>query len=148
MKIAVSTDERTDLIETLLQLLTERGHEILYFGPSTKGTSVDWPLITQDAVEAIRNKTADEGIVCCWTGTGASMVANKIPGVRAALCVDAVTAKGARMWNHANVLALSLRLTSEPVLKEILAAWFETPFSTDEWNKLQMERIQFLDKTR
>ena len=55
------------------------------------------------------------GVVCCWTGTGVSIAANKVPGVRAALCTDAATASGARRWNDANVLALGLRLTSERV---------------------------------
>ena len=70
--------------------------------------------------------------MCCWTGTGASIAANKVPGVRAALCLDAATAAGARRWNDANVLALSLRMTSEPVLGEILDAWFSTPPSSDQ----------------
>jgi ribose 5-phosphate isomerase B len=78
----------------------------------------------------------------CWTGTGATLAANKVPGVRAALCHDAETAKGARIWNHANVLGLSLRATPEAVAKEILNAWFETPFSDDEWNLCQMRRIR------
>ena len=78
----------------------------------------------------------------CWTGTGATLAANKVPGVRAALCHDAETAKGARTWNHANVLGLSLRATPDAVAKEILSAWFETPFSNDEWNLCQMRRIR------
>ncbi len=69
---------------------------------------------------------ADRGVVCCWTGTGVSIAANKVPGVRAALCVDAETARGARRWNDANVLALSLRLTSEQVATEILDAFLST----------------------
>jgi ribose 5-phosphate isomerase B len=82
-----------------------------------------------------------EAIVCCWTGTGASIVANKVVGISAALCADAETAKGSRVWNHANVLALSLRSTSEAIAKEILDAWFSTPYPDDEWNKKQIERI-------
>ncbi|HIA29720.1 MAG TPA: galactose isomerase, partial [Candidatus Marinimicrobia bacterium] len=63
----------------------------------------------------------------------------------AALCRDAETAKGARKWNHANVLALSLQATSESVLKEILDAWFSTKFSDDEWNLKQIERIRHME---
>lgn len=74
---------------------------------------------------------ADQAVVCCWTGTGASIAANKVAGVRAALCADAATAAGAREWNDANVLALSLRLTSRQVLTEILDAWFAGAPSTD-----------------
>jgi ribose 5-phosphate isomerase B len=92
----------------------------------------------------------DEGIVCCWTGTGASIAANKVPGVRAALCHDAETARGARIWNHANVLALSLRSTSLPVAKEILDMWFNTPVKDGEaqsaWNLQQIERVQQLEQ--
>ena len=68
---------------------------------------------------------ADQAVVCCWTGTGASIAANKVAGIRAALCADAETARGARRWNDANVLALSLRTTSPALLGEILDGWFE-----------------------
>jgi ribose 5-phosphate isomerase B len=94
----------------------------------------------------VANKQADEGIVCCWTGTGASIAANKVPDIRAALCHDAQTASGARTWNHANVLALSLRTTTEAIAKEILDAWFSTPYSNDDWNCLQIARIQQLEE--
>jgi ribose 5-phosphate isomerase B len=99
-------------------------------------------------MEEIKQGRADEGIVLCWTGTGCALVANKVPGIRAALCGDAETAKGARIWNHANVLALSLRLTSDALLKEILKAWFETPYSTDEWNLLQMQRLKEIESNK
>ena len=82
----------------------------------------------------------------CWTGTGASLAANKVVGIRAALCHDAETAKGARIWNHANVLALSLRATPVPIAREILDAWFSTPFGTDEWNLKQIERIRRIEQ--
>ena len=78
---------------------------------------------------------ADQGVVCCWTGTGASIAANKVAGARAALCADAETARGARRWNDANVLALSLRTTSAALLDEILDGWFdgEPTMSTTTW---------------
>ena len=81
----------------------------------------------------------------CWTGTGASLAANKVAGIRAALCHDAETARGARVWNHANVLALSLRATPVPIAREILDAWFSTPVSDDEWNLRQMARIRAIE---
>lgn len=146
MKIAVSSDEYLPLIDFLLQDLKNRGHEVFYFGPRAGENSRDWPLVTLQAVEKIKVGEADEAIVLCWTGTGSSIAANKVAGIRAALCQDAETAKGARIWNHANVLALSLRTTSEPVLREILDKWFSTPFSDDEWNKKQIERINEMDK--
>ncbi|MFQ6615206.1 MAG: RpiB/LacA/LacB family sugar-phosphate isomerase [Fidelibacterota bacterium] len=145
MKLAVSTDERTHLVEAVLKELKTRGHEVIYFGPEGD-ESLDWPEVTEKAVQQVVDKKADEAVVMCWTGTGCSIAANKVPGVRAALCHDAETAKGARIWNHANVLALSLRSTPEAVLKEILDAWFGTPYSDDEWNLKQIERIRKLEK--
>ena len=144
MKIALSTDERTDLVERLLKELNERHHTVEYIGPEA-GEDADWPEVTCRAAELVASGAADEGIVMCWTGTGASIAANKVKGIRAALCRDAETAKGARIWNHANVLALSLQATSEAVLKEILDAWFSTKFSDDEWNLKQIERIRHME---
>jgi len=106
----------------------------------------DWPVVGQALAEAVAEGRAEEGILFCWTGTGASIAANKVPGVRAALCHDAETARGARVWNHANVLVMSLRATSEAIAKEILDAWFQTPFSEDEWNLRQIERIRRLEE--
>ena len=136
MKIVISSDEHLPLIDVLLDEVQRRGHEARFIGPG------DWPEVTRQAIEEIQQGRADEGIVLCWTGTGCSIVANKMPGIRAALCVDAETAKGARIWNHANVLALSLRLTSPTILKEILSSWFDTPFSTDAWNLQQVKQIE------
>jgi ribose 5-phosphate isomerase B len=87
----------------------------------------------------------DQAVVMCWTGTGATLAANKVPGVRAALCHDAETARGARVWNDANVLGLSLRTTSDALAREILAAWFETSAGQDEWNRRQLQRIAELE---
>jgi ribose 5-phosphate isomerase B len=145
VKIAVSTDERTHLVDALIDDLNRRGHEVVYCGPAKGEESVDWPVVTLEAIEKVRTGQADEAIVMCWTGTGCSIVANKVPGIRAALCVDAETARGARVWNHANVLALSLRATPEPVLNEILDRWFDTPFGDDDWNRRQIERVVELD---
>src|SRR6266516_5755349 len=146
MKIAIGSDERTHLTEMLAEELKKRGYELILFGPLAENDpDVDWPLTSSKVAQAVASGEADEGIVCCWTGTGASIAANKVPGIRAALCHDAETARGARTWNHANVLALSLRVTSEPIAKEILDAWFETPFSEDEWNRKQIQRIKQLE---
>ena len=146
MKIAVSTDERTPLVETLLSELKKRNHHVAYFGPEGD-ESVDWPVVTEQAAALVADGEVDEGIVMCWTGTGASIAANKVKGIRAALCRDAETAKGARTWNHANVLALSLQATDDATLKEILSAWFDTPYSDDEWNLEQIGRIRKLEQT-
>jgi ribose 5-phosphate isomerase B len=146
MRIAVSTDEHTHLVDAVLDDLERRGHEVLFSGPAAGQESIDWPEVTLDAIDRVRTGEADEAIVMCWTGTGCSIVANKVPGIRAALCGDAETARGARVWNHANVLALSLRATPEPVLKEILDRWFDTPFSDDDWNRRQIERVRAVEE--
>jgi ribose 5-phosphate isomerase B len=145
MKLAVSTDERTYLVDAIMEELQKRGHEVEYFGPEP-GKEADWPEVTLQAVERVVGGQVDEAIVMCWTGTGCTLAANKVPGIRAALCQDAETAKGARIWNHANVLGLSLRATPEAVAKEILNAWFDTPYSNDEWNMRQMQQIKEIEK--
>src|SRR5262249_53234331 len=97
------------------------------------------------AAEMVANGQADQAVVMCWTGTGATLAANKVPGARAALCHDAETARGARTWNDANILGLSLRSTSEAVAHEILDAWFSASPGNDEWNRRQLQRIQELE---
>ena len=147
-KIAVSCDEYGHLVDVLLDALRKRGYDPVYFGPSQGEEAHDWPVVTQKAVNFMRDGLAKEAIVMCWTGTGCAIAANKTPGIRAALCQDAETAKGARIWNHANVLALSLRTTSEPILEEILEVWFTTPYSEDEWNVKQIRRVNAMDGNR
>jgi len=144
MRVAVSADEYTHLVDVIRDEVRKRGHEVTYVGAEA-GQPADWPDVTLQAVERVARGEADEAIVMCWTGTGATLAANKVRGIRAALCHDAETAKGARIWNHANVLGLSLRATPEAVAKEILDAWFDTPYSTDEWNLKQIERIREIE---
>lgn len=151
MKIAVSSDEHSPLVDAVIEEITKRGHAVEYCGPRAgepASEANDWPLVTVEAVARVADGRADEAVVMCWTGTGASLAANKVAGVRAALCHDAETAKGARIWNHANVLALSLRATPVPIAREILDAWFSTPFSDDAWNLRQMARIRALEADR
>jgi ribose 5-phosphate isomerase B len=146
MKIAVGSDERTNLTDTVIEELRKRGHELILFGPLAENDpDSDWPLTSSKTAEAVATGQANEGIVFCWTGTGASIAANKVAGIRAALCHDVETARGARTWNHANILALSLRATSEAVAKEILESWFATPYSDDDWNRQQIERVRQLE---
>lgn len=121
MRIAVGSDECLPLVEQLVTWLGEHGHEVLRVGEGAL-----WPEVGRCVGEAVAEGRADRGVVCCWTGTGVAMAANKVIDVRAALCTDAETARGARRWNDANVLALSLRLTSGPVGVEILEAFLDT----------------------
>ncbi|MEU5342670.1 RpiB/LacA/LacB family sugar-phosphate isomerase [Streptomyces sp. NPDC020766] len=131
MRISVSSDMDEPVARALLEELRGRGHEVLAYGALSPGGDPRWAVCSETAARQVAAGTADQAVVCCWTGTGASIAANKVPGVRAALCTDAYTAEGARRWNDANVLALSLRLTSEPLLKEILDAWFAAEASED-----------------
>ncbi len=147
MRIAIGSDERTHLTDALIEDLRGRGHEVLPFGPLAEhDADVDWPLVSANVARAVAEGRAEQGIVCCWTGTGASIAANKVPGVRAALCGDPETARGARVWNDANVLALSLRAISEPVAKEILDAWFAAEPGSDGWNQQQLTRLRDLER--
>ena len=145
MRIVLSSDEYCDLIPVIQEEIRKAGHDCNYVGPGP-GEEKDWPRITAEAARGVASGDYHEGIVLCWTGTGASIAANKVRGIRAALCADAETARGARIWNHANVLALSIRKTSAPVLREILEVWFSTPFSSDDWNLKQMEHILALER--
>ena len=130
MKLAIGSDERTHLTDVIVDELNRCGHQVELFGV-LRGANESWTRVAQLVAERVAGGQADEGILFCWTGTGVSIAANKVPGIRAALCQDAETAKGARLWNRANILCLSLRATSEVVAKEILAAWFATPLGTD-----------------
>ena len=131
MRIAVAADERTGVAELVVSELRERGHEPLAHGALAAGEPDDWAWASEAAARDVADGRAEQAVVCCWTGTGASIAANKVAGIRAALCVDAATAAGARRWNDANVLALSLRTTSAAELAEILDAWFESEPSAD-----------------
>lgn len=124
MRIAVSSDMDEPVARQLLDELRRRGHTVTAYGALRGDDRADWAWSAGAAARAVADDGADQAVVCCWTGTGASIAANKVPGVRAALCGDAYTAEGARKWNDANALALSLRTLSGPVLVEILDAWF------------------------
>jgi ribose 5-phosphate isomerase B len=127
----VASDERAGVAERVVEELRRRGHEPVLHGALADDERDDWAWASEAAARDVAEGAADQAIVCCWTGTGASIAANKVPGVRAALCADAETASGARRWNDANALALSLRATSEAVLEEVLDAWFAGEPSAD-----------------
>jgi ribose 5-phosphate isomerase B len=124
MRIAIAADELTGIAALVPAELHRRGHELIAHGAYAEGERPDWAWASEQAARDVAEGRAEQAIVACWTGTGASIAANKVAGVRAALCGDAQTAQGARRWNDANVLALSLRLTSQAALEEILDAWF------------------------
>lgn len=128
MRIAFGTDEQTAVTDAVESWLREHGHEVLV--PADRGGP--WPDVGTAVGRAVADGDADRGVVCCWTGTGVSIAANKVPGVRAALCTDRGTAEGARRWNDANVLAFGLRLTTDTVAAELLEAFLDTDPDPDE----------------
>jgi ribose 5-phosphate isomerase B len=130
MRVVIAADEDTDMVEVVARLFEERGHEVarLDAGP--------WAVVALAAAEKVARREADHAVVLCFTGTGVAMAANKVRGVRAALCVDASTAAGARRWNDANTLALSLRLLSPAVATEIVEAWLTTVYAGSEGDSL------------
>ncbi len=146
MRIAVAADERTGVADAVVEELRRRGHEAVLHGALTDAEGDGWASASAAAARDVVEGRADQGVVCCWTGTGASIAANKVPGVRAALCGDAQTAEGARRWNDANVLALSLRSTSEAELAEILDAWFAGEPSADADDRANVEHLDELDR--
>jgi len=121
MRIALGTDERTSLTGFVQEHLRRQGHEVVVVADG-----IDWPDAGRAVGWAVASGSVTLGVVCCTTGTGVSIAANKVPGVRAALCTDAATAAGARRWNDANVLAIGLRLCSETVAAEMLDAFVLT----------------------
>jgi ribose 5-phosphate isomerase B len=121
MRIAFGTDESSDLTRHIKDRLARQGHEVRVIAEDTA-----WPQVGREVAEAVAAGHADRGVVCCWTGTGVSIAANKVAGARAALCTDRATAEGARKWNDANILALGLRLTSTTVADEMLEAFLTT----------------------
>jgi ribose 5-phosphate isomerase B len=139
MRIAVGSDECNHVTDALVADLVRRGHETILFGP-LRGENDSWPEVGRAVGAAVAAGHADQGIVCCYTGTGVSIAANKVPGVRAALCHDAQTAAGARTWNDANVLALSLRTTTTALACEILDAWFATSSPPEEQATINLVR--------
>jgi ribose 5-phosphate isomerase B len=124
MRISIAADERAGVAEAIAGSLSDRGHEVVRHGALDDAGRDDWAWASEAAARDVAEGRVQQAVVACWTGTGAAIAANKVSGVRAALCADAETASGARRWNDANVLALSLRTTSEAVLEEILDAWF------------------------
>jgi ribose 5-phosphate isomerase B len=131
MKLAIGSDERTHLTEVVVDEIKKRGHEVILFGPLIDEIEY-WPQVAREVAESVADGQANEGLLFCWTGTGVSLAANKVPGIRAALCADAETARGARLWNKANILCMSLRATSEVMAMEILDAWFSTEYQPNQ----------------
>jgi len=143
MKIAVGSDEKTHLTDFVVRYLEKKGDRVRLFGPLA-GEKTKWTDVAEAVAKEVSEGGCGQGIVFCWTGTGVSIAANKIPGIRAALCCDSETAAGARKWNDANVLAMSLRRTSNRIAQEILDSWFKSKPEKSE--KANIEKISKLEK--
>ena len=143
----MGADENLHIVDVILQSLTENGHVVKRYIPGADET-LPWPQVAQQVAQDVITGSSDEGILLCWTGTGVSMAANKVPGIRAALCDDAETARGARLWNNANVLCLSMRRTSEVIAKEILETWFNTQYEPNPTDDACLALIEELDDAR
>ena len=144
MKISVGSDERNSVTDSVLAELKKRGHELHLYGPLA-GIPEGWAKVARRVAEDVAGQRAQEGVLFCWTGTGVSMAANRVPGVRAALCADPETARGARRWNNANLLCLSLRKTSEAVAKEILEAWFSAAYQPNPQDDAHLRELEALE---
>jgi ribose 5-phosphate isomerase B len=137
MRIAFGTDDATHVTMAMLVHLRELGHDVdVVAYPDT------WASSGRLVGEAVASGRADLGVVCCFTGTGVSIAANKVDGVRAALCGDPVTAAGARKWNDANVMALSLRLTTEQTGRELLDAFLDPTIEIDETQRTGISTLR------
>ncbi len=143
MRIAVGSDEPTSVTAAVVEHLRKAGCEVELHGPLA-GTPMDWVDVGREVGERVASGACDQGVLFCWTGTGVSMAANKVPGVRAALCGDAQTAMGARRWNDANVLVMSLRATPEAVAREICDAWLEA--APDEGERSTIAKLDALER--
>lgn len=139
MKVVLGSDEATPLTEAVGRDLAGRGHEVTLVGPPA-GDDIQWAEVGRRVGELVASGDGDTGVLFCWTGTGASIAANKVRGVRAALCTDSSTAAGARKWNDANVLVMSLRLTSPVMASEMLDAWFSAELDPSE--AANIERLE------
>lgn len=147
MRIAIGSDDLYPAAVFLRDYLSKKGHELILVGSLKTGKPEPWPRVGLEVAELVARGSVDFGIVICYTGTGVSIAANKVRGVRAALVFDAQTARGARLWNDANVLALSGRLTSPEVAKEIIEAWIETR-EIDPSERQNIEELKRYDETR
>ena len=145
MRVAVAADELVGVAGAVIAELERRGHETRAPGALAAGERDDWAWASEAAARDVAEGRAEQAVVCCWTGTGASIAANKVRGVRAALCADAETAAGARRWNDANVLALSLRSTAEPELVEILDAWFGAAPSGEKDDRANVAHLEDIE---
>jgi ribose 5-phosphate isomerase B len=139
VRIVVGSDDEGEVADDVVADLRRRGHEVTVLERD------QWPEVARKVAENVASGEADQGVLFCWTGTGTSMAANKVPGVRAALAWEPWIAEGARRWNDANVLVMSLKRTSPETAKQILDAWFAVA-EPDEDEAQNISRLAELDR--
>ncbi len=144
MRVVIGADEALPVAADLVACVGGLGHECVIVGPLA-GEETEWAEIAGEVGRRVASGAADWGVVMCWSGTGVTIAANKVAGVRAALCTDAETARLARRYNHANVLALSMRLVSSPVAAEIVQAFAEAPYGTDDFDVRNVAHVAALE---
>lgn len=145
--VAVGSDDVYPAARAVVEYLEQRGFKVKKFGSMASSKPEPWPHVALEVAEAVARGEADWGVLVCYTGTGVSIAANKVCGVRAALCNDPVTARGARLWNDANVLAMSGRLVTEILAREIIEAWLSVT-SIDESERENIEYLKRYDEER
>src|SRR5438128_12046171 len=145
MRMAIGSDERTHVTDVVVAHLRGIGVDVELHGP-LDDRPMDWVDVGREVGERVASGACQQGVLFCWTGTGVSIAANKVAGIRAALCSDAETARGARKWNDANILVMSLRATPEAVAKEICDAWLET--GPDEAERGTISKVSAMDAAR
>ncbi|MEM1623199.1 MAG: RpiB/LacA/LacB family sugar-phosphate isomerase [Sulfolobales archaeon] len=144
-KVIVGSDDLYPCAKSAVEYLKEKGYQVELAGSLKTGKPEPWPDVAYSVATTVAKGEADWGVLVCYTGTGVSIVANKVYGIRAALCNDPQTARGARLWNDANVLAMSGRLVTEIMAREILEAWLsiESPDVTELTN---IEKLKEIDR--
>jgi ribose 5-phosphate isomerase B len=141
LKVIVGADDASETVDAVIEFLRERGAEVEVLPKDI------WPEVARQVGEAVAAGRADTGVLFCWTGTGTSMMANKVPGVRAALCWEPWIAEGARKWNDANVLVMSLKRLSPAQAVEVLEAWLKVE-APDPDEKPNIERLRSYERGR
>ena len=145
MRIAVGSDMRQPGTDAVVDWLREQGYEVDLIGPLIDGDETEWAEASAATARAVTGGTADAAVLFCWSGTGACIAANKVPGARAALCGDAETARLARKYNHANVLVMSMRATSPAIAIEATQAFLSTPWGEDDFDIRNVRAVDALD---
>ena len=144
MRVVVGADEALPVVDAVAATVADLGSELVVVGPAA-GEAGEWVEVAASAARMVADGDADWGVVLCWSGTGVAIAANKIPGVRAALCTDAETARLARKYNHANLLALSMRLTTTALADEIVRAFAGAPYGDEDFDTRNVARVDALD---